>query len=253
MKLKAEKKVAKLMLDAAEAASDEALFLFGKDGVEMRQMDPSQIAMVSFSIPKSKFVEYSIEGEKELMMFCVKDVLKAVSKASDTVGIEKVGNKLQIKSIGLGATTTFFASLIDTGANTLGKLPTLVPIVKIVLKTSALKKAIADIEDLSGSSHLAMTFKEGNFQLRGHGDKNEAVMDFNKEDKKTVVSMDAPVDEKGNAAEVHCVYPTKYLTDLLGAVSSENVRLELKTNAPLTIRDTELDIACWLAPRIDND
>ena len=95
MKLKAEKKIAKLMLDAAEAANDESLFLFGKEGVEMRQMDPSQIAMVSFSIPKSKFAEYSIEGEKELMMFSVRDVLKAVSRASDTVGMEKVGNKLQ--------------------------------------------------------------------------------------------------------------------------------------------------------------
>ena len=253
MKLKAEKKIAKLMLDAAEAANDESLFLFGKEGVEMRQMDPSQIAMVSFSIPKSKFAEYSIEGEKELMMFSVRDVLKAVSRASDTVGMEKVGNKLQIKSIGLGATMTFFASLIDVGANTLNKLPTLVPIVKIVLNTSALKKAIADIEDLSGSSHIAMSFTEGNFQLRGHGDKNEAVMDFNKEDKKTVVSMDAPTDDKGKIAEMKGVYPTEYLKDLLGAISSANVRLELKTNAPLIIRDTELDISAYLAPRIDSD
>ena len=253
MKLKAEKKVAKLMLDAAEAASDEALFLFGKEGVEMRQMDPSQIAMVSFSIPKSKFVEYSIEGEKELMMFSVKDVLKAVSKAGDTVGMEKVGNKLQIKSIGLGATTTFFASLIDTGANTLGKMPTLVPIVKIVLKTSDLKRAISDVEDLSGSSHIAFKFKDGNFRISGLGDKNEAVMDFTQENKKTVISIDAPVDDKGKVAEISCVYPAQYLNDLLGAVSSENVRLELKTNAPLIIRDTELDICAFLAPRIDND
>lgn len=253
MKLKCDKKTAKMMLEAADAINDETLFQFGKDAVEIRQMDPGQIAMVSFSIPKSKFAEYSVEGEKELLMFSVKDALKAVLKAGDTIGIETVGNKLQIKSIGLGATTTFFASLIDRGANSLGKVPTIVPIVKIVLKTSDLRKAISDVEDMSGTSHISFRFKEGNFRISGLGDKNEAVMDFTQENKKTVISIDAPVDDKGKLPEIHTVYPVKYLIDLLGAINSDNVRLELKTNTPLIMRDTELDISVFLAPRIQND
>jgi DNA polymerase III sliding clamp (beta) subunit (PCNA family) len=111
MKTKMEVKTAKRLLKAANAAADEVLFKFGKEGVEIRQLDPAQVAMVSFNIPKAKFSEYGIpEGmESEMLMFNVKDVLSAVSKTDDTVGIEVVKNKICIKSIGLGATTTFFA------------------------------------------------------------------------------------------------------------------------------------------------
>lgn len=252
MKIKCEAKVAKLLLRAAEAANDECLFQFGKDAVEIKQMDPSQISMVSFSIPKSKFMEYSVEGEKEMLLFHVKDVLKAVSKAGENVEIEKKGNKLCIKSIGLGMTSTFNASLIDQGGNFLGKTPTLAPAVKIVLKTSELKKAITDISELSGSSHIAFKYKDNSFKVSGLGDKNEAAIDFDTEKSKNI-SVDAPKDEKGVGPKVDVIYPFQYLIDLLGAISSSDVRLELKTNSPLVMKDTELDITCFLAPRVDND
>jgi DNA polymerase III sliding clamp (beta) subunit (PCNA family) len=241
VKIKMDSKIAKTMLKAAAAASDEVLFNFGKDGVEVRQMDPAMISMVAFTIPKAKFMEYSVEGEGEALMVEVNDLLRAVSRAPEVVGIERVDNKLCVKSIWLGQTTTLFVSLIEPGSSTLSRMPELKPEVKVVMKTKDLKKAVEDVQSLAHAEQIAFTVLEGNLRVSGLGDKNEMVLDFTKD-----VSIDGTLPDK-------VLYNAKYIIDLLGAIDSDKIRLEMKLNTPLIMRDMEMDIQTLLAPHMKRE
>jgi DNA polymerase III sliding clamp (beta) subunit (PCNA family) len=247
VKIKCSAAMAKTMLKAASAVSDEVLFKFGKDGVEVRQMDPAMISMVAVSIPKAKFMEYSIEGEEELLMVDVKDLLLAVSKATEIVSIERIENRFAIRDVSLGSTRTLFTSIIESSGKALSRMPTLTSDAKVVLKTSELEKAVKYVQAFSHSKQIAFSLNEGgNFRVSGIGDKNEAVMDLDRDNKKTIISVEGKLPDK-------VLYSAQYIIDLLGAIDSDTVKLEMKVNTPLIMRDMELDIQTLLAPHVSRE
>lgn len=58
----------------------EATFKIEQDGLKLREMDPSRVAMVDFAVPASFFVEYVVTEKAELCV-AVTELLKLLKRA----------------------------------------------------------------------------------------------------------------------------------------------------------------------------
>ena len=56
----------KAAVDAIVCLVEEGQFEIKADGIQLKAMDPSQISMVSFTMPKAAFVEYNVPEEMKL-------------------------------------------------------------------------------------------------------------------------------------------------------------------------------------------
>ena len=64
----ADAKFLKDMMGAISILVDEATFIITPEGIKLRAMDPSRVAMVDFEWPKTVFDEYS---SSETMKMCI--------------------------------------------------------------------------------------------------------------------------------------------------------------------------------------
>ncbi len=77
---------AKLLRDMATAISilvDEATFKIEPDGLKLRAMDPSRVAMIDFEWPKSIFEEY-VSNEPTKMCINISELLKLLNVPAKT-------------------------------------------------------------------------------------------------------------------------------------------------------------------------
>jgi proliferating cell nuclear antigen len=81
---------AKLLRDMATAISilvDEATFKIDSDGLKLRAMDPSRVAMIDFEWPKSIFQEY-VCTEPTKICLNISELLKLLKRAGKDETIE---------------------------------------------------------------------------------------------------------------------------------------------------------------------
>ncbi|MDH7477362.1 MAG: DNA polymerase sliding clamp, partial [Candidatus Bathyarchaeota archaeon] len=81
---------AKLLRDMVTAISilvDEATFKVDSDGLKLRAMDPSRVAMVDFEWPKTIFDEYTAT-EPTKMCINISELLKLLKRAGKDEVIE---------------------------------------------------------------------------------------------------------------------------------------------------------------------
>ena len=80
----------KLLRDMATAISilvDEATFKIEPDGLKLRAMDPSRVAMIDFEWPKTVFEEY-ICNEPTKMCINISELLKLLKRAGKDEAVE---------------------------------------------------------------------------------------------------------------------------------------------------------------------
>ena len=70
----------KKCVDAIAVLIDEAEFVVGENGLELKATDPSQIAMVDFEMKKTSFDEYEVEEETRICV-SLKELLKLLRRA----------------------------------------------------------------------------------------------------------------------------------------------------------------------------
>ncbi len=68
------------VLRAISTIVDEATFVIGMDGIKLRAMDPSRVAMVDFEMKKTSFDEYEVEEETRICV-SLKELLKLLRRA----------------------------------------------------------------------------------------------------------------------------------------------------------------------------
>jgi proliferating cell nuclear antigen len=97
---------AKLLRDMASAISilvDEATFKIEPEGLKLRAMDPSRVAMIDFEWPKTIFEEY-VAQEPTKMCINISELLKLLKRAGKDESVEmslddKTG-RLQVNILG---------------------------------------------------------------------------------------------------------------------------------------------------------
>ena len=230
-------------IEAVANLIDEGNFEFRPEGIFLKAMDPSQIAMVSFHVPSKSFSEYKVEDVQKLGLN-IDNLAKILARVREK---EKLKMKLDGKKLWLefkGQTTRRFkVPLLDLGSG-----PTKEPKIEYdsVVKINAgqLKEIIRDAQLVS--SHLVFETSSEGFFVDASGD----VADFRSESEKSAqILAELTVRKPARAT-----FPLQFVDDIAKACPNENqIALNLKTNAPIKIEYSigDAQLVYYLAPRIE--
>ena len=235
----------KYIIQSLATLIDEASFTISSDGLRLRALDPSRIAMVNLELPSTVFEEYSCDEEVKVGIDIneLNKVLKR-SKADERVEIEIEEKKVRVKILGK-ATRSFGMPLIDIVSEEL-PLPNVEFKVKAKLLSDTLKDAISDAELVSDSVHFEAL--EDLLKLKSSSDKGDVEVVF---DKESGALIEYETTENSSAT-----YSVSYLSDMLSKASSlsDVVALEFSSNMPLSLTFEIAGggkLAYFLAPRME--
>jgi len=243
---------AKLLRDMATAISilvDEATFKIDAEGLKLRAMDPSRVAMIDFEWPKSLFQEY-LSTEPTKVCLNITELLKLLKRAGKDEAVEL---SLDDKTGRLLVTITGKYSRNFT-------MPTLeaseeeVPTPKITFNvkakttTSGLSQAIEDAQLVS--DHVRIEAEPEKLTLSASGDLMGATITLQKGND-ALIELD--VKEAAKAT-----FSLSYLSEIIKAASatSEVATLEFSTDMPVKIdfqQAKEGKLTFFLAPRIETE
>jgi proliferating cell nuclear antigen len=232
----------KQCVDAIVNLVDEGSFQASKEGLRLRMMDPSQIALVDLELPKEAFSKYRADDSSFVGLDLV-DFSKILSRSrhNEKLAVSLEENKLLLEFSG-ESKRSFKVPLLDLGS-TLAREPK-VPFDAVVkMKGSAFKEMIGDASVLS--AHVVLKADSDSFFVEAHGDSG----DLNTETKKgKLVELKA-------SGESRAMFPAEYLNNIVKACPEEEVlEISLKTDAPVKITYSigKAKLAYFLAPRTES-
>ncbi|MCW4006564.1 MAG: proliferating cell nuclear antigen (pcna) [Candidatus Bathyarchaeota archaeon] len=243
---------AKLLKDMANAISilvDEATFKIETDGLKLRAMDPSRVAMIDFEWPKSIFEEYDC-SESSAMCINISELLKLLKRASKDEAVElslddKTG-RLQVKITGK-YTRKFNMPTLEASEE---EVPTPKITFNVVAKTTTqgLSQAIDDAGLVS--DHVRFEADPEKLVLSASGDLMGATITLQKGND---ALLDLDVKEESKAT-----FSLSYLSEIIKAASatSDIATLEFSSDMPVRIdfqQTIEGKLTFFLAPRIETE
>lgn len=236
----------KSSVDAIVTLIDEGEFQLTENGLVLKAMDPSQIAMVSFMMPKSAFERYELaEGVMKLGLN-LEDLAKVMARVRQD---EKLVLKLDDSKSRLiltfkGKTTRrFVMPLLDISSSTPNE-PNIEFESKLKFSGNFFKEALKDT--VLVSSHVVLSTLSDAFVIEANGDKGEVSVRTEKDSDQ--------IFDYNVTGESRAMFPLDYLNDLLkNTDATTTVDLQLRTDAPLRLSysiDAGL-VTYYLAPRIE--
>jgi len=243
----ADAKFLKDMMGAISILVDEATFDLTPEGIKLRAMDPSRVAMVDFEWPKTVFDEY-VCSETMKMCINISEMLKLLRRTEKDESVElsldeKTGRlKIAIK----GKYTRTF------NMPTLEAMEEEVPTPKVSFNTRAktttegLREAIEDASLVS--DHVRIEADNEKIVMNATGDIMGATIEFKKG---SDVLLDIEAKEASKAT-----FSLSYLSEIVKAAvaTSEIVTLEFSTDMPIKLdfqQEKEGKLTFYLAPRIE--
>lgn len=224
---------------------NEGQFQINENGMKLRAMDPSQIAMVDFEMPKTAFDEFNTEEQTNIGINLndLNDRTKR-SRADDSLTLKLTDSKSRIKLNFQGKIQREFDQpLLDLSEKTREE-PNVQYNTEVKINGATLKENLKDANLVS--SHVVFKTTPKEFTVKAEGDKGTVNIPIKKDDD---VILDYNVD-----GEQRAMFPIEYLNDLLtGATSSSIVTINLKSDAPLKLRYGigDATFTYYLAPRVE--
>ncbi len=232
-------------VDAIVSLIDEGQIEIKKQGLFLREMDPSKIAMVSFEMSNNEFEEYDVEEERKIGIdFDSLSKILARARNNEKLEITVEDNMLNLSFISEEGIRTFSIALIEIG-DKIQKEPKLEFKSKAILNANILKNIIKDASLIS--SHITFIIGE-NFKVLSVGDVSKLVL----ESTKTSTGIFDIELMNGETKEQKATFPLQYLSDILQACpNEEKVELLLKSENPIKIsyRVSGANVSYLLAPR----
>ncbi|MHA1409188.1 MAG: proliferating cell nuclear antigen (pcna) [Candidatus Odinarchaeia archaeon] len=235
------------IIEALSSLVDEGNFIVKPEGISMKAMDPSHIAMVDFELPKDAFKQYECADEVKVGLNLdemVKIMRRAGADDALELSVEPNSNRLNIKFIGK-ALRRFGLSLIDIQNEEL-PTPNIQFKTRVKLTTDALRQAIDDA--LIVSDHIKFIAEDENLILKATGDTGEVEIKLNAKEDGAILEFDKEEDSTAT-------YALDYLSDIMkGGAASNIVEIKFSTNMPINVNFPLLDsgrITYYLAPRVE--
>jgi proliferating cell nuclear antigen len=232
----------KLLSDAIAIISEvvtEVRIKLLEDGMSIVAVDPANVALVIFRLPKESFSQYEIGNEVwGVNLDDLKRILKRASLSSSVV-FEQEDNKLKI-SIFDKVKRVFTLALIEVDAED-KEAPELNFSTKVEMAATDFAQAIEDCKVVADSCSLIAG--EGFFMVEGTGSLNSARAEFS-----------------GDEAKITGIAKSKYSLEYLmkfikaGKISSQVV-VNFSDDYPLRLDfpGEKMGIGFVLAPRVEND
>lgn len=250
MKLKMNNsKVWKDCIGAISNLIDEVNFEFNEDGVEMKAMDPSHVALSDFQISSDAFEEYDLEDTLKLGVDLAEmDKIMSRAKKNDEFVMEfdEEDNRLRLQFVG-DSTRRFSLPLLDIEDEEL-------PEPELDFTASAMVFAGSISEGLKDASLVGdnVTFELANdkFMMRIESDTGSAEMELSRQDE-GLGKLDIRESTKS-------MYNIEYLEDMVKAASSNdlveiNHGVDLPIEMIFKIADGKGHLRFILAPRVETE
>ena len=235
------------MITAISTLIDEATFDINPDGIKLRAMDPSRVAMVDFEWPKTVFDEYTCS---EPMKLCINisEMLKLLRRTGkdETVELsldEKTG-RLQMTIRG--------RYMRSFNMPTLEAVEEEVPTPKVAFNvrakttTDGLSQAIEDANLVS--DHVRLEIDKEKMVMRATGDLMGATIEM-KKGSDALLELEAKEPSKAT-------FSLSYLSEIVkaSAATSDIAIIEFSTDMPIRLdfqQPKEGKLTFYLAPRIE--
>ncbi len=237
----------KSAIDAIVNLVEEGVFEVKKDGLYLRAMDPSQISMITFNMPKAAFVEYGVSEEQKVGMSITQLAsILARGKHGEKAELSIDEGRLNIKFLGEKKKRTFKIPLLEIGEG-LQREPKVESACYVKLNADAFKESIKDAKLIS--SHVRLVLADNEFIVEVHSESGDAKMEFEK-------GSSEIAEIKAIEGGARATFPLQYLEDIVKASSSGTaITLHLGTDKPLKL-EYELygaKATYYLAPRIEGE
>ncbi|MEM3030573.1 MAG: proliferating cell nuclear antigen (pcna) [Candidatus Micrarchaeia archaeon] len=234
----------KSCVDAIVSLIEEGALEIREDGVSLKAMDPSQIAMVCFAAPKKSFAEYRVDAPAKLgLSFSNLSKFLARARAGERLTMKTEENRLVLEFSGAEGRRAFKVPLIDIPAGS-QKEPKLEHEASVRMRAGPFKEILRDAELVS--AHLTLSASENGLAVDAHGD----IGDLHVESERTASAVEEIKAKKAAKA----TFPLSYLSNITKACPDDSpLTLHLKSNAPIKV-EYSLDgaeLVYYLAPRID--
>ncbi len=241
---------AKLLRDMITAIStlvDEATFNLTQDGLKLRAMDPSRVAMIDFEWPKTIFDEYTCDTPTK-MCINVGEMLKLLRRTSKDESIEleldEKTNRLNI-SIKGKYERTFNMPTLEAAEEEV-PTPKITFNVRAKVTTEGLHQAVEDV--LLVSDHVKIEVDTEKLTMKAAGDLMGATIELKK-------GSDALLDIEAKEPS-KATFSLSYLSEIIKTASgaSDIATLEFSSDMPIRIdfqQPKEGKLTFYLAPRIE--
>lgn len=238
----------KSAIDSIVSLVEEGVFEVTQEGITLKAMDPSQISMISFTMPKSAFETFEIDDSRAIGL--------DISQFSNVLSRGKKGEKtelsledgrLVIRFLGEKKMKTFRIPLLDLGTG-MQKEPKIEYKTQVKMNADAFKESLKDAKLIS--SHVKLLVNPEGLVVDVKGDSGHLKDEFHKDGSEiTEITTSSKEGERST-------FPLQYLEDIVKASSaSTELTLRLETDKPLRISYdiSGAKIVYYLAPRIEND
>lgn len=235
------------LVTAISTVVDEGTFSVTLDGISLRAMDPSHVAMVDFSLSKQVFDEYECDKPIKIGVSLAQMLkfLRGIG-ADETLELhfdESVG-KFTVRVLGKYMRTFSMPTLESIAEE--APSPRFTFNAKVKIFSSDLKQVLSDATTVSSYARLEATAEK--FAVKASGDVASVVAEFAK-------GSDA-LQELTVQQDSFATFNLAYLSDIVRNASavSETVTVEFSTDMPLKL-DFEMPpnsfLRFYLAPRIE--
>lgn len=226
MKLKMDKaEVWKNCVGAISNLIDEVDFEFNEDGVKMKAMDPSHVALVDFELPAELFEEYELDKERKLGVDLAEmDSIMSRAKKNNEFVIEFGGeeNRLKLKFVG-DSTRRFSVPLLELEEEDLPE-PELDHTATAKVSAGLIKDGLKDTALVS--DNVRFELREDKFLMGMESDTGSVEMELS-EDSQGLQELNVEAPSKS-------MYNIGYLDDIIKAASSNDL-IEIRHGSDLPI------------------
>ena len=247
--LKINTQTFKELIKGAAGLLEEALIMARPEGLEIRQMDPSGIAMIEARIPKTRFSVYRLGNPEDIGVN-----LENVSSLAQSMPNEKelTLSMVQDGKRKLRLEWEGFVSNITLEDNIRGgvRAPPMVFKSGAEIDGKLLQRSIDKIIKASGNkpakSYVKFKITKENLTLKAVVDRKDISKVFDKAEAKL----------KADVQEQAATYNMKFIDHMLKALKKDtSVTVQLTTNEPLSINYhlNGVDFTYYMAPYMENE
>jgi len=242
-----DSKVWKSCVGAMVNIIEEAAFKFAPEGVKMRAMDPSHVALVDFDLPASAFSEYDVKAPVVVGVNLLEmDRILSRAKSDDELAMELDEKQNRLNFTFKGASTRRLnLSLINVQDADLRE-PKIQFTTAVDLLAGIFQDGLKDAELVGDKVRLEV--KAGEFLMVAEGDKGNSELKVSEKDKGMVkLEVSRPAG---------ATFSSKYLSDMVkGASSGETVHISMGSDLPvqldIPVSGAKGRLRFLLAPRIE--
>ncbi|MCI4336527.1 MAG: DNA polymerase sliding clamp [Thermoplasmata archaeon] len=243
-KARIKMEVLRELVEVISTLVSEVKLTISKDGIDVKAVDPSHVAMLVLKLNKNAFEEFTGEPtEIGIDLEKMKEVLR-LCKPGDIIDLQYDGGKNRLV-LHVGKVTRHMA-VVDPAGITDPKVPNVSPPGIAVVRMEELRQGIRGSESIS--DHVTISLEPDSFTMHSEGETDRVDMKLPKEGLKRLEVKEA----------VRSMYPLDFFSNMVKSItSSEEITLHVGNEYPLKI---EFVIAggkgegrFLLAPRVEED